>query len=319
MKKYISVFIGLTIIILVPFILAQDKDINNTNTGTNNMGYNKLTPEEERVIFHKGTERPFSGIYEDHYENGTYTCKRCGASLYLSADKFDAQCGWPSFDDEIEGAVKRIPDADGFRTEIVCANCGAHLGHVFEGEEFTAKNLRHCVNSISLNFVPAEKEQSEAKAYFAGGCFWGIEHYFRDAEGVISTTVGYMGGRTDNPTYREVSSKGTDHAETMEVVYDPSKTTFEELAKLFFNIHDPTQVNRQGPDIGDQYRSEIFYVGETQHKTAQRLIDRLKAKGYDVATELSPAGPFWEGEEYHQDYYAKNGHEPYCHIFQKRL
>jgi peptide methionine sulfoxide reductase msrA/msrB len=287
--------------------------------GNNNMGYNKLTLEEELVILHKGTERPFSGIYEDHYEKGTYTCKRCGASLYLSADKFDSRCGWPSFDDEIDGAVKRIPDADGVRTEIVCTNCGAHLGHVFAGEGFTAKNLRHCVNSISLNFVPAEKEQTEAKAYFAGGCFWGVEHYFRETDGVISTTVGYMGGTTDNPSYREVSGGRTGHAETMEIVYDPSKTSYETLATLFFNIHDPTQVDRQGPDIGNQYRSEIFYVGEEQRQTAQRLIERLKDKGLGVATKLTPAGPFWEGEDYHQDYYAKNGNEPYCHIFTKRL
>ena len=143
------------------------------------MKYNKLTAEEESVIINKGTEQPFSGKYCQHKQKGTYVCKRCNAPLYRSENKFDSQCGWPSFDDEIEGAVKRVPDADGRRTEIICNNCGAHLGHVFIGEKFTDKNIRHCVNSISLNFINGEKETKTEKAYFAGGCFWGVEYYFQ--------------------------------------------------------------------------------------------------------------------------------------------
>jgi len=293
-----------------------------------------LTPEEEAVIVQKGTERPFSGEYNDHHEAGAYECKRCGTRLYESDDKFDSGCGWPSFDDELPGAVKRVPDADGRRTEILCAACGAHLGHVFEGEQLTEKNVRHCVNSISLEFVPAgenvaagesvaaapdESSGETATAYFAGGCFWGIEHLLQEVDGVTDVRSGYMGGHTEKPTYHEVSSGRTGHAETVEVVYDPTRVTFEELARFFFEIHDPTQVDRQGPDMGSQYRSAIFYAGDEQKLVAERLIGILKEKGYDVATELSEAGLFWEAEDYHQDYYEKSAGSPYCHARQKRF
>lgn len=303
----------------------------------------ELTPEEEAVIVRKGTERPFSGEYNDHREAGTYVCRRCETPLYESDDKFDSGCGWPSFDDELPGAVKRVPDADGRRTEILCVACGAHLGHVFKGEELTDKNVRHCVNSISLDFIPAAVEASAEgqtsaasevpasgqtpvaeqtpadRAYFAGGCFWGVEHLLQEVEGVSSVSSGYMGGERENPTYREVCSGATGHAETVEVVFDPKVVSYEVLAKLFLEIHDPTQVDRQGPDRGSQYRSAIFYVDDEQKRVAGELIDILKGKGYDVVTEVSPAGTFWEAEDYHQDYYEKSGGGPYCHARQKRF
>lgn len=280
------------------------------------MSNQKLTPEEERVIVQKGTERPFSGKYYDFHENGTYVCKRCGAALYRSHAKFDSSCGWPSFDAEIAGAVKRQTDADGMRTEIMCASCGAHLGHVFVGEGLTAKNTRHCVNSIAMNFIP-ENMAKTATAAFASGCFWGTQFYLQQAKGVLSSSVGFTGGRTANPSYEEVSSGTTGHAEAVQVIYDPSLISYEELVKLFFETHDFTQVNRQGPDIGEQYRSEIFYSNETQKQTAEKLIQILNEKDFKVATRITPAGAFWKAEDYHQNYYQKNRHRPYCHVYRK--
>lgn len=280
------------------------------------MQYNKLSPQEEAVILHKATERPFTGEYVNTKEKGTYVCRQCNAPLYKSEDKFESHCGWPSFDDEIKGAVKRIPDADGRRTEIVCANCGGHLGHVFLNEGFTSKNVRHCVNSISMKFIPAKNKNME-KAYFASGCFWGTEYHFMKAKGVLETTVGYMGGHTQNPTYKEVCTGTTGHAETTEVVFDPTQTTYEDLIKLYFETHDFTQVGGQGPDIGDQYRSVIFYTSEDQKKMAEKYIHILAEKGYKVATILEEAPEFWSAEDYHQEYYDKKNGSPYCHIYRK--
>lgn len=280
------------------------------------MPHNKLTPEEAYIIEQKGTERPFSGQYYNFDEEGTYLCKRCNAPLYRSTDKFDAHCGWPSFDDEVKGAVKRTTDADGYRTEISCSNCGAHLGHVFLGEGFTPKNTRHCVNSLSLSFEAAPGTKTDT-ALFASGCFWGTEYYLKKAKGVLATQVGYTGGTVQNPSYKQVCTGTTGHYECVQVVFDPSIIGYEELAKLFFETHDPEQTNGQGPDIGPQYRSAIFYADVQQKETAQRLIAILAQKGLNIATEVKPASVFWPAEAYHQDYYAKTGGSPYCHVYRK--
>jgi len=298
-------------------ILTLGLILFNCNQAQESMNYNKLSSEEQRVILNKGTERPYSGKYEEHDESGTYTCKQCDAPLYRSGDKFDAQCGWPSFDEEIPGAVKRVTDADGRRTEILCANCDGHLGHVFVGENFTPKNTRHCVNSISLNFEPVEVHVE--KAIFASGCFWGVEYQLKKIDGVISTDVGYTGGHVNNPTYKQVCTGQTGHAEAVQVVFDPTLVSYETLAKIFFETHDPTQEDRQGPDIGSQYRSEIFYFSDEQKTTAEKLIGVLEGKGLNVATELSSANIFYSGEDYHQDYYQKTGGVPYCHPYIKRF
>ena len=277
-----------------------------------------LNNEEKHVIVDKGTEPPFSGKYGDHFANGVYICRQCGVPLYLSDSKFESHCGWPSFDDEIPGAVRRQVDADGRRTEILCAHCGGHLGHVFLGEQLTARNTRYCVNSLSMVFVPHEKLPLE-RAIFAGGCFWGVEYYFRSVPGVLAVRSGYTGGQTDHPTYREVCAGRTGHAEAVEIVFDSAKVSYERLARLFFEIHDPTQKDRQGPDAGTQYRSAIFFINDRQKQTAEKLIGLLRRRGCDVVTELTPAGTFWAAEDYHQDYLGKHPERPACHFRVERF
>lgn len=281
-----------------------------------NKKYNALSSEEKAVLIDKGTEAPFKGFYTDYKEKGLYICKQCNAPLYFSDSKFDSRCGWPSFDDEIDRAIAYHPDPDGRRTEIVCAECGAHMGHIFEGEGYTEKNKRHCVNSISMNFIP-EKEME--RAVFAGGCFWGVQHFFKKIDGVYTSRVGYTGGKTENPTYKEVCYQNTGHLEAIEITYNPRIVSYEDLARLFFEIHDPTQDNGQGPDIGEQYLSAVFYLNDEQKKIAEKLIAILKEKGFDVVTELIKASTFWEAEDYHQFYYEKKGSTPYCHVYRKKF
>ncbi|MCK5846309.1 MAG: bifunctional methionine sulfoxide reductase B/A protein, partial [Bacteroidales bacterium] len=297
------------LIILLIFITLV---FNNCNMNAqNNQEYNKLSKEEQQVILNKGTEAPYTGKYVNNKDNGIYSCKRCDTPLYNSSDKFDSHCGWPSFDDEIEGAIERKVDADGSRTEILCANCGAHLGHVFEGENYTEKNSRHCVNSISLNFDPINISTIDLNkpkvdtAIFAGGCFWGMEYYFQKKKGVLSTQVGYTGGSVRNPSYEQVCSGGTGHIEALKVEYNPEEISYEDLAKLFFEIHDPAQVNRQGPDIGEQYKSAVFCINQEQKETIIKLVKILENNGVEVATEIHDAEKFWQAELKHQKYYQK--------------
>ena len=281
-----------------------------------------LNNEEKKIILQKGTEPPFSGKYCRHKAAGRYLCRQCGAPLYRSKDKFDSGCGWPSFDDAIPGAVRRLKDADGIRTEIVCARCGGHLGHIFKGEKLTPKNVRHCVNSVSLYFQPAASEENlpvGQTAVFAGGCFWGVEDLMKDFPGILRIEPGYTGGYLDHPSYEQVCSGQTGHAEAVRMLFDPSKINYETLLKGFMEIHDPTQEDGQGPDQGNQYRSEIFYTTKQQRQTALRIIRQLKEKGYPVVTRVSPASAFWPAEDYHHHYYERTGSKPYCHRRIKRF
>ncbi len=286
-----------------------------------------LSDQERNVIVNKGTERPYTGKYLNNKEEGVYTCKVCGTPLYRSNDKFNSHCGWPSFDDEIKGAIKHQKDKDGYRIEILCAKCDAHLGHLFKGEGMTAKNTRHCVNSISLNFKKKEENKSkEAKndnglkhAYFAGGCFWGVEYHLESIKGVKDAISGYMGGTMKNPSYYDVVRKNTGHLETVEVIYDPNIVSYETLAKAFFEIHDPTQTDGQGPDIGSQYLSAVFVKNTKEKKTVQELIKTLENQGLKIATKIIDANVFYKAEDYHQDHYKKKGSKPYCHAYVKRF
>ena len=273
-----------------------------------------LSPEEEEILEHCGTEPPFSGALLYNEAEGTYRCRRCGAPLFDSRTKFDSGSGWPSFDDALPEAVGERPDPDGRRTEIICARCEGHLGHVFRGEGMTPKSTRHCVNSLALSF-----EGDLAHAYFAGGCFWGVEYHFARAPGVREALPGYMGGRVVNPSYEQVCSGENGHAETVRVTYDPSVTSFEALARLFFEIHDPTERDRQGPDVGPQYRSAVFTSDAQERAVTERLMNELAAKGIEATTRLELMQPFYPAEDKHRRYYEKSGGLPYCHTRVKRF
>jgi peptide methionine sulfoxide reductase msrA/msrB len=301
---------------------SEQGEAMSTTQGDEKAGWKPLSPDEAAVIEGGGTERAFTGKYWDHHADGTYVCRRCGHALFASDTKFESGSGWPSFDDALPGAVREVGDWG--RTEIVCAKCGGHLGHVFRGERMTERNTRHCVNSASLDFQPATDEAAPAKAaradaYFAGGCFWGVEHLLADQPGVLDVVSGYMGGQVKSPSYKQVTGGTTGHAETVHVVFDPSKTSYETLAKRFFEIHDPTERGHQGPDYGPQYRSAIYTTDDEQRRVVEGLIAKLRARGYDVVTEIEPAGQFWTAEDYHQDYYERTGKEPYCHAYVKRF
>ena len=277
--------------------------------------FSKLTPEEKRVIVDKGTEAPFTGEYDDFFEHGVFVCRACSAPLYESKDKFDAGCGWPAFDKVKDGSVERIKDMSlGYeRTEIICAKCKGHLGHVFEGEKLTPENTRHCVNSISIRFLSYD---SLSLATFAAGCFWGVEELFRTIPGVYSTTVGYVGGEKVDPTYKEVCTGNTGHAEAVQIVYDEKQVNFITLLNIFWNNHDPTTLNRQGPDVGSQYRSAIFFHHEDQKKAAEnskKELDRSNKFKNRIVTQIIPITNFYRAEEYHQDYLYKRGLGS-CHL-----
>lgn len=278
-----------------------------------------LSPDICHILFDKGTEAPFSGKYCEETGRGTYLCRGCGLALYRADAKFISQCGWPSFDDEIPNAIRRQADIDGRRTEILCARCDAHLGHVFSGEGYTAKNLRHCVNSLAVDFVKSETIVDSQEALVAGGCFWGVQSLLDKLPGVVKTEVGYTGGHKNHPTYQEVCQSDTGHFEATRIIYDPAIIDYETVIKYFFEIHDPTQADGQGPDIGLSYRSAIFYYDDAQKKIAEKVIQQLRAMNYEIVTELLPAAIFWQAEMYHQDYYVKTGKEPYCHMRVKRF
>ncbi|MBE3129815.1 MAG: bifunctional methionine sulfoxide reductase B/A protein [Acidobacteria bacterium] len=278
-----------------------------------------LTPEQYDVMRKCGTEQPFAGKYNDFWEKGVYICAGCGTPLFLSDAKYEHGTGWPSFAAPVE--EKSLEYRDDYsllskRIEVRCSVCGAHLGHIFDDGP-SPTFLHYCVNSAALDFKPEAQAKTAGRetaaietATFAAGCFWGVEHKLGKVPGVVSTTVGYTGGKSVNPTYEEVCTDRTGHAEAVQVTFDPKRISYAELVRRFFEAHDPTQVDRQGPDHGTQYRSAIFFHGEAQREAARRVMDEVEKSGQykkRLATELVPASAFYQAEEYHQKYYEKHG------------
>ncbi len=272
----------------------------------------QLTDEQFTITRAHGTERSFCGIFHDNHKNGLYTCVGCGLPLFRSDAKFDSGTGWPSFFQPVAAEnIGSTRDA-GYgmvRTEIHCVRCDSHLGHVFDDGP-RPSGLRYCINSGALNFRENGVKPAREKVLFGAGCFWGVEAEFAKLKGVTQTRVGYSGGVTKYPSYETVCSHTTGHAEVVEVEYDPAQINFGALLDVFWDSHDPTTENRQGPDVGSQYRSAIFFTTPEQEAVARASAAQLE-KGEKlsgpITTEIVLAGPFYAAEEYHQKYYAKHG------------
>lgn len=286
-----------------------------------------LNEQQYEVLREKGTERAFSSPLNNNKKKGFYTCAACKQVLFGSEQKFDSGTGWPSFWQPYspQSIITATDHSHGMeRDEVVCARCGGHLGHMFgDGPEPTG--LRYCINGTSLQFdeqLPPQQQQNRSyapkagmeTAVFAQGCFWCMEEIFEQIIGVDEVISGYTGGAEANPTYKAVGSGSTGHAEAIEIQYDPRQITYEQLLKVYFFAGDVTQENGQGPDIGKQYRSAIFYKSEAEQKVALRYIEELEAQKLftkKIAVEVLPYRNFYPAEAYHQNYARLNPADHY--------
>jgi peptide methionine sulfoxide reductase msrA/msrB len=297
---------------------------------TSQGGIMKKANMTEFVTKQCGTEPAFNNAYWDEHRPGIYVDVNTGEVLFTSIDKFDSGSGWPSFTKPVDNAsIIEKPDASLgiIRTEV--RTNASHLGHVFD--DGPNGSLRYCINSASLKFIPYTELNSSGygsyeklfpyeKALFSGGCFWGVQHLLDTVPGVVMTEAGYTGGFVANPTYEQVSSGNTGHAESVLVAFDPSKISYKELLSYFWRLHDPTTIDRQGPDVGSQYRSAIFYFNEEQNATARQSeleFDNSHVFKNPAVTEIVAAKPFYPAEEYHQEYIDKNP-LTFCHAFRKK-
>jgi len=281
-----------------------------------------LSPDLYAVAREADTERAFTGTMWNSETKGTYYCATCGYKLFKSNQKFTSSCGWPSFfeQDNKESITFKEDNSYGMkRTEALCGRCNSHLGHLFDdGPEPTGK--RYCMNAISLDFVPdgvttSKSNENLETIVLGGGCYWCVEAVYENLEGVTKVISGFSGGTVINPSYEEVCTGNTGAAEVVEITYDKTKTNLDEIFQVFFTVHDPTTLNRQGADIGTQYRSVIFFKNEEQKKAAESLINELNSKNIystKVVTTLEPLIAFYPAADYHQNYYENNKEQGYC-------